>query len=142
VCSSPLPPPLYHQKTFSHLSPPTQPTSPADTFTATNKCQYPSTGTKAEAFDAFFGKDGGAAKHLSHFASVLGDKKSFTSKLTAGEIAVVAIIHILATLEPLENLLQSFPSLAAFYKYGRKGDAGWLLGRSPCLFVCLSVQLV
>ena len=55
---------------------------------------------------------------------VLGGKASFTSTVTAGELAVVGGISILKDLEPVDKLLAAFPDLAAFYaKHAAAADA-------------------
>jgi hypothetical protein len=43
----------------------------ADVLTGLNKCQYPASGEKSAAFDAFFAADGGAQKHLGNFNKVI-----------------------------------------------------------------------
>ncbi len=94
-----------------------------DLYTAMAKCQYPE-GGRAAAFTAFFAADGGCAKHLGNFNKVLAGRASFTSTVTAGELAVVAAISILKDLEPVDSFLGPFPDLKAFYaKHAAEADA-------------------
>jgi hypothetical protein len=105
----------------------------ADVYGALAKANYPAGGAseKPAAYDALFAADGAAQKHLGNFNKVLAGKASFTSTVTAGELAVVAAISILKDLEPVDKLLAAFPDLAAFYaKHAAEADAA-LTGINP-----------
>ena len=64
-------------------------------------------------------------------AQVLDGKASFTSSVTAGELAVVAGISLLKDLEPVDKLLAPFPALKAFYDGHAAAAEAALAGINP-----------
>jgi glutathione S-transferase len=78
-----------------------------------NKCQYPPTGKRSEAFDALFNaEDSPLIKQLAYLEALLtGD--NFCSKPLAGDYGITTSLDVAVHLEP--TVLANFPKLAAFY---------------------------
>lgn len=82
-----------------------------DLYTATAKAMYAPgyPASRPAAFAALFAPDGAANKHLGNLEALVNASGAFTSAPTAGQISVVAALHLLGGLEPLDAA--RFPKL-------------------------------
>jgi len=80
-------------------------------FNAIAKANYSS--DKAAEYDKVFSEVFPA--HLARLEKLLGDKKTFGSKILAGDIAIFAVLWVAFDLE--KDLLKNHPKIQAFYDH-------------------------